>query len=89
MMALVEAFSVALCMSSIFAFRYRMWRRPRVLAGYFSLFAVIEGVAHRYFLPEQAIVPATSYVCLGLSFVFIVVTCLMVRLERAAGETER
>ncbi len=77
MKALIVSFSIALVLTSIFAFRFRAWRKPWLLLGYFAFFQTIEGVAEYYFIPEGALMFETAAVCFTISGLFIA-ACVLV-----------
>lgn len=70
MTAFLVSLSIAMVLTSLFAFRHDNWRRPRLLAAYFTVFLVLEWVAEAYLLPPGAIPLEVAYVCLPLSFAF-------------------
>jgi hypothetical protein len=87
MASVVVPFSIALLLTSLFAFRFRYWDRPRVLAVYFLGFFALEEIAQSWLLPPGAIPIEVAYICLPLAAVFIGMTFVARRLE--ASENER
>ena len=79
MKELATAASFALLLTLIFAFRFRQWRRPLVLAGYFVFFATAEFVCVRFFVPRDAFGYEIAIVCLVLTVPFAVATALAAR----------
>ena len=78
MIVFLNAFSFALLWTSLFAFRFQFGRRPKLLAIYFAAFFVFEYVAGRC-LPEGALGIEVTYLCLGLTSVFVIATYLAER----------
>jgi len=91
MVSILVGISIAALLTSLFAFRFDMGRRPWVLAGYFSVFLVIEFVASRYFLPPDALGIDVAVVCFGLAILFAGATEFRQRKEdeALAAEAER
>jgi hypothetical protein len=80
------SFSIALVLTAFFAFRWRVWRRPGLLAAYFVLFFAVEWAVEAALLPEGALGPEVAYVCLGITGVLVVAIVIAARF---GGETGR
>ncbi len=74
------AFAISAVLTSIFAFRFQTWRRPKVLLSYFVLFFVAELVCERLWLPPDALDVEVGIVCLVLAVIFVGVTWIGHRL---------
>jgi len=66
----LNAIGFASALTAIFAFRFRA--KPRVLVGYFALFATIEGIGQRFVLPEGTFPPETAYVLFLITALFVI-----------------
>jgi hypothetical protein len=88
-MALLTPFSIALLLTSMFAFRFGTWRRPRLLAGYFLLFFSLEWAAERFLLPSGAVDTRIAWLFLPLAAVFAGASYLARRYESATAEADR
>ncbi len=82
MLGLVVAVSVASAFTALFAFRYRNWQRPKLLAVYFLGFAALEWTAGRLLLPEGALGIEVAIVCFALAVLFGGATVVARRIER-------
>jgi hypothetical protein len=76
MQAFAIAFSLALLLTAMFAFRFDYGRRPGVLAAYFLVFMSIEWIAGRYLIPPDAFGIEIAVLCLVLTVPFLVATYL-------------
>lgn len=83
--ALMTSVGVTALLTSIFALKFRYWRRPVVLTIYALVFFVIEWVGHRYFLPEDLFGAWLGYLCLALTVPVVVAIVLLDRYERKMG----
>jgi hypothetical protein len=84
MVSILVGISIAALLTSLFAFRFDMGRRPGVLAAYFALFLGIEWVASRFFLPPDALGLDVAAVCFGLAILFAAATDYRQRKEDEA-----
>jgi len=82
----VVACSIAAALTAIFAFRFRTWKVPRRLVGYFAFFFVIELVAERLLLPPGTLGLELALVCFGICMLFVVAIRATRHLE--AGDEE-
>ena len=82
MLNLINGFAVALLLTSIFALRYRYWRKPKVLALYFAFFLAIESIAAHFFLPPGAVGAEIALVCLALTCPIVAAIHFFDRRER-------
>jgi hypothetical protein len=64
---MLNGFTFALLLTSLFVLRFRGWRRPALVAAYFIFFAALEMTTSHYLLPPGAIGPELAWVCLGLT----------------------
>lgn len=87
MESILNGFSFALLLTSLFVLRFRGWRRPGMVALYFSFFLVLEVGATHYLLPPGAFGPGLGYVCLGLTSPVLIAAYLVWRHERIHGES--
>jgi hypothetical protein len=87
MEAVLNGFSFALLLTSLFVLRFRGWNRPGMVAAYFLFFLVLEVVASHYLLPPGAFGPGLGYVCLGLTPPVLMAAYFVWRHERAHGES--
>ena len=81
--AFVVSFSIALALTAFFAFRYRVWKRPGLLAAYFVLFLAAEWAAEEFLLPPDALGLEVAYVCFGMTILFVAAILIS---SRVAGE---
>lgn len=87
MEAILNGFSFALLLTSLFVLRFRGWNRPAMTATYFLFFLVLEVAASHYLLPPGAFGPGLGYVCFGLTVPVMIAAFLIWRHERAHGQT--
>jgi hypothetical protein len=85
---LMNAISVGLILTSVFALRFGYWNRPLVLGAYFALFFVAEWVAGHYFFPPGAIGIEITYVCWALIPPVLVAIYLLRRYEQSQQGAE-
>jgi hypothetical protein len=85
MTTFVVSLSIALVLTSLFAFRHHNWRRPRLLATYFVAFMGLEWLAEAFLLPPGAIPVEVAYVCFPLSFAFATACYGMHRYQQHAA----
>jgi hypothetical protein len=76
MHAFATAFSFALLLTAMFAFRYEIGRTPSVAAAYFALFMGLEWIVERHFIPPGAFGFEVALLCGLLSVPFLVATYL-------------
>jgi len=81
MVVFLNALSFALLWTALFAFRFHFGRRPKLLAIYFAGFFAGEYLVGRS-LPEGALGIELTYLCLGLTIVFVTGTFLAERFGR-------
>jgi hypothetical protein len=74
MVSVLVGISIAALLTSLFAFRFDAGRQRWLLAGYFTVFLVIESVAARFFLPADALGIEVAAVCFALAIVFAMAT---------------
>ncbi len=86
--SLVTSLGVTALLTSVFALKFRYWKRPRVLAVYAVVFFGLEWVGHRYFLPEGVFGPALGYLGLSLSVPVIIAIILIDRYEKKMKASE-
>jgi hypothetical protein len=86
--SVLNGFSFALLLTSLFVLRFRGWKRPGLVVIYFLFFLVLEISASHYFLPPDAVGPGLGYVCLGLTVPVLIAAYLVWRHERQHGELE-
>ena len=85
MVELTNAFAVALVLTAVFAFRFRYWRSPGVMAAYFAFFFAAEWVAGRFFFPPGALGIEIAWVSFALTPPVVVAIVLVDRYERRHG----
>jgi hypothetical protein len=83
--ALITSVGVTALLTSVFALKFRYWRRPGVLAIYAAFFFALEWVGHRYMLPEGVFGPWLGYLCLLLTCPVVVSIYLLDRYEKKMG----
>ena len=83
--AFMTSVGVTALFTSIFALKFRYWRRPVMLSVYALIFFVLEWFGHRYFLPEDAFGSWLGYLCLALTVPVVGAICLLDRYERKMG----
>ena len=83
----LTAFSIALLLTAMFAFRFRTWRRPGLLTGYFALFFALDWAAERFLLPPGAANVTIVWIFLPLAAVFAGASYLAHRYEEASGDS--
>ena len=86
--AVLNGFSFAFLLTSLFVLRFRGWTRPGMVVVYFLFFLILEVSASYYFLPPDAFGPWLGYVCLGLASPVLVSAYLVWRHEKRHGEGE-
>ncbi len=86
LLSLFVSFSFAFLLTSMFAFRLRLWDRPFHLAAYFATFMSLEVIAQHYFLPPGVFGIEIALLCLVLAFVFVGVTAIARRMESRADQ---
>ncbi|MBW2712359.1 MAG: hypothetical protein JRC77_01245 [Deltaproteobacteria bacterium] len=86
MISLFVSFSFALLLTTMFAFRLRLWDRPWLLATYFTVFMSLEVITQHYFLPPDVFGIEIGILFLALSFVFIGITAVARRIESRLDE---
>ena len=67
MVSLFNAASMAGLLTALFALRFAAWRRHGLLAGYFTLFFVAEGIGQYVFLGDGMLGPEIGITCLGIT----------------------
>ena len=82
MQSLLIAFSIALLLTSVSAFRFSNGRRPLFLLGYFLVFFSLEWLLAHFILPPDAFGLEIAWVCLGLTVPFVIGIILTERYER-------
>ena len=88
MESILNGFSFALLLTSLFILRFRGWDRPVWVALYFLFFFVVEVCASHFFLPPGAFGPTLGYVCLGLTPPVLIAAYLVWRHERIHGRSD-
>jgi hypothetical protein len=88
MVSVLVGVSIAALLTSLFAFRFDAGRKRWLLAGYFTLFLVIERVATHFFLPADALGIEVAAVCFGLALLFAMATEYRQRKEAEARGSE-
>ena len=88
MVSILVGISIAALLTSLFAFRFDAGREWWLLAGYFTLFLVVEWVATRIFLPADALGIEVAAVCFGLALLFAMATEYRQRKEAEAQNSE-
>ncbi len=83
--ALMTSVGVTALLTSIFALKFRYWRRPVMLTIYALVFFVVEWIRHRYFLPEDLFGAWRGYLCLALMVPVVVAMFLLDRSEPKMG----
>ncbi|GMV16189.1 MAG: hypothetical protein HS104_33275 [Polyangiaceae bacterium] len=82
----IVACSIASCLTAIFAFRFRAWKVPRRLVGYFSLFFLLELGAEHFLLPPGLLGLEVAVVCFGIAALFVVAILATRRFETEESE---
>ena len=82
MVPIINAVAFASVLTAGFTLRYRMWKKPRLVALYFGCFLGIEVLAHRYLMPEAAFGIELAYVCFGLTLALIAATVGVIAYEK-------
>lgn len=88
MTTFVVSLSIALVLTSLFAFRHHNWRRPKLLSAYFAGFMTLEWLAETYLLPHGAIPIEVAYICFPLSFAFAAACYGMHRYQQHAATSD-
>ncbi len=84
---LAVSLSITTLFTSVFALKFRYWRRPKLLALYAVVIFFAQFIAHGI-MPEDAFGPALTYLCFGLSVPVILAIFLLDRHERKHRRTE-
>ena len=87
MESVLNPLAFAILLTALYVLRFRGWRRPLAVAGYFVFFAALEVGAARL-LPPGAFGSGLGILCLALSVPVLVAAYLVWRQERRHGETE-
>lgn len=85
MESLLNPLAFATLLTSLYALRFRGWRRPIAVLGYFAFFAVLEVVATSM-LPPGAFGRGFAVLCLALAVPVLVAAFLVWRHERNQDE---
>ena len=88
MESILNGLSFSLLLTSLYILRFRGWKRPVAVAGYFVFFLVLEIVASHYFMPPGAFGSGLSIVCFGLTVPVLVATYFVWRHEQHHDETQ-
>ena len=88
MESILNGLSFSLLLTSLYILRFRGWKRPVAVAGYFAFFLVMEISTSHYFMPPGAFGSGLSIVCFGLTVPVLVATYFVWRHERSHGETQ-
>ena len=82
MVPILNALAMAAVLTAAFNLRYRMWKRPWILVGYFSAFLAIEVAVHQYAISHIAFGIELAYVCFGLTLALIAATAGVITYEK-------
>ena len=88
MESILNGLSFSLLLTSLYILRFRGWKRPVAVAGYFVFFLVLEIVTSHYFMPPGAFGSGLSIVCFGLTVPVLVATYFVWRHEQHHDETQ-
>ncbi len=88
MQSVFIAFSIALLLTSVSAFRFSNGRRPLFLTGYFLVFFSLEWLLAHFILPPDVFGLEIAWVCLGLTVPFVIGIVLTERYERGLSGAE-
>lgn len=84
MTAFLVPLSIALVLTLLFGFRYRVWSKPRYMLGYFAFFFALEWAAEAWVLPPGTLGIEVAYVCFGLVAILAAAIFVTHRMERAS-----
>lgn len=84
----LNGLSFSLLLTSLYILRFRAWKRPLAVVGYFVFFLVMEISASHYLMPPGAFGSGLAIVCFGLTVPVLVATYFVWRHEHRHGETE-
>lgn len=82
MVTFIVALSVASVLTSVFSFRFRAWKRPRWVGGYFVFFFLLELLADYFVMPPEAMGLEVAVVCFGITGLFVAAIFATKRLEQ-------
>jgi len=86
MESIVNGFSFALLLTSLYVLRFRAWKTPGVVAAYLAFFVILEISASHFFLPPGAFGSGLAIVCFGLTIPVLIAAYLVWRHEKRHGE---
>ena len=81
MTTIVISLSIASALTAIFAFRFRTYKTPRVLAAYFTGFFLLELLAEKLVIPPGLLGLEVAWVCFAIALLFVVATLATRKLE--------
>jgi hypothetical protein len=81
----IVSFSIALALTAFFAFRWRVWRRPGLLAAYFLLFLGAELAAEMLVLPPGALGMEVAYACFAMTAALVAAILVASRISGEDG----
>ena len=87
MESVLNPLAFATLLTALYVLRFRGWRRPAAVVGYFVFFAALEIGATRL-LPPGAFGPGLGILCFALAVPVCIAAYLVWRQEQRAGRTE-
>lgn len=85
MESVLNPIAFATLLTALYVLRFRGWKRPLAVVGYFVFFAALEIGATRM-LPPGAFGSGLGILCLALSVPVLVAAWFVWRLEKRQGE---
>ncbi|MEM9177757.1 MAG: hypothetical protein AAGC67_21310 [Myxococcota bacterium] len=85
MESVLNPLAFATLLTALYVLRFRGWKRPLAVVGYFVFFAALEIGATRM-LPPGAFGSGLGILCLALSVPVLVAAWFVWRLEKRQGE---
>ena len=87
MESVLNPLAFATLLTSLYVLRFRGWKKPLWVAGYFVFFAALE-IGATAMLPPGAFGSGLGILCLSLSVPVLVAAYLVWRHEQRQGEVE-
>lgn len=87
MESLLNPIAFATLLTALFVLRFRGWKRPLAVVGYFAFFAALE-IGATQLLPPGAFGSGLGILCLALAVPVLIAAYLVWRHEKREGELE-
>ena len=87
MESVLNPLAFATLLTALYVLRFRGWKRPVAVVGYFLFFAALE-IGATQLLPPGAFGPGLGILCLALAVPVLVAAYLVWRQEERQGRTE-